>query len=282
VHADLFRNNVMFVGERLTGCFDFYFAGVDTWLFDLAVTVNDWCIDLASGRSTTAGCARCWRLPRGASVHRRRSAAWQPMLRAAALRFWLSRLYDFYRAARGRNADAARSHPFRTHPARAHRGIRTEPGRMNNMPARTGWDWLKRGMACSASSRPRSPPCCSPTSCSASDQRGALLGPMLAMVLIPSFSMAFMQACLMIENGERVTPSVLLTGFRKPVLAELCKVGLIYLGVSVLLTVLALLVTPNRCASRCCSRLDPKDVPPVHAWERAGRVRPAGPGCRRC
>jgi homoserine kinase type II len=41
VHADLFRDNVMFDGERLTGFFDFYFAGVDTWLFDIAVCLND-------------------------------------------------------------------------------------------------------------------------------------------------------------------------------------------------------------------------------------------------
>lgn len=49
VHADLFRDNAMFEGETLTGIFDFYFAGVDTWLFDIAVVVNDWCIDLATG-----------------------------------------------------------------------------------------------------------------------------------------------------------------------------------------------------------------------------------------
>jgi homoserine kinase type II len=98
VHADLFRNNVMFVGERLSGCFDFYFAGRDTWLFDLAVTVNDWCIDQDSGRLDEA---RVLALTR--AYHAARpftpadQAAWLPMLRAAALRFWLSRLYDFYR-----------------------------------------------------------------------------------------------------------------------------------------------------------------------------------------
>jgi homoserine kinase type II len=97
IHADLFRNNVMFDGVRLTGFFDFYFAGFDTWLFDVAVTVNDWCIDLATGALD---------MPRVRAMldayHAERpftdaeQIAWQPMLRAAALRFWLSRLYDFY------------------------------------------------------------------------------------------------------------------------------------------------------------------------------------------
>jgi len=97
VHADLFRNNVMFEGERLSGCFDFYFAGVDTWLFDVAVTVNDWCIDLASGRLDEARVRALL-----AAYHAARpftqeeSEAWQPLLRAGALRFWLSRLYDLH------------------------------------------------------------------------------------------------------------------------------------------------------------------------------------------
>jgi homoserine kinase type II len=42
VHADLFRDNVMFEDGKLTGFFDFYFAGVDSWLFDIAVCLNDW------------------------------------------------------------------------------------------------------------------------------------------------------------------------------------------------------------------------------------------------
>jgi homoserine kinase type II len=97
VHADLFRNNVMFVGEELTGCFDFYFAGCDAWLFDLAVTVNDWCIDLDSGRldqPRVAALLAAYRAVRPFSDAD--SEAWQPMLRAAALRFWLSRLYDLH------------------------------------------------------------------------------------------------------------------------------------------------------------------------------------------
>jgi homoserine kinase type II len=97
VHADLFRNNAMFVGERLTGCFDFYFAGCDTWLFDLAVTVNDWCIDVDSGQLDTArvrALLDAYHAVRPFSASEQ--AAWQPMLRSAALRFWLSRLYDLY------------------------------------------------------------------------------------------------------------------------------------------------------------------------------------------
>ncbi len=97
VHADLFRNNVMFDGERLTGFFDFYFAGCDTWLFDVAVTVNDWCIDLATGvldEARVRAMLDAYHAVRPFSDDEQ--AAWQAMLRAAALRFWLSRLYDFY------------------------------------------------------------------------------------------------------------------------------------------------------------------------------------------
>ncbi|MGB9991477.1 homoserine kinase [Pseudoduganella rhizocola] len=98
VHADLFRNNVMFDGERLTGFFDFYFAGCDTWLFDVAVTVNDWCIDLATGKLDEArvrAMLDAYHAVRPFTEDEKHT--WQCALRAGALRFWLSRLYDLHK-----------------------------------------------------------------------------------------------------------------------------------------------------------------------------------------
>ena len=97
VHADLFRDNVMFEAETLTGIFDFYFAGVDTWLFDLAVCLNDWCIDFPTG-AHVADRARAllaaYQSVRPLQMAER--ALLPAMLRAGALRFWISRLWDFH------------------------------------------------------------------------------------------------------------------------------------------------------------------------------------------
>jgi len=99
IHADLFRDNVMFDdgpdGDRLSGLFDFYFAGVDAWLFDLAVCLNDWCIDLASGRldedrATAFVAAYESQRPLETAEVRLMPA----LMRAAAFRFWLSRSWD--------------------------------------------------------------------------------------------------------------------------------------------------------------------------------------------
>ena len=101
IHADLFRDNVMFDGlpghERLTGLLDFFFAGTDTLLFDLAVCLNDWCTEPESGASVderaAALVAAYERLrPLEPAEHRLLPA----LLRAAALRFWLSRLWDLH------------------------------------------------------------------------------------------------------------------------------------------------------------------------------------------
>jgi len=99
VHADLFRDNALFDKGRLSGVFDFYFAGVDCLLYDVAVCANDWClvdpssnVELDEKRVKTL--LDAYHSVRPLQAIER--AAWQPMLRAAALRFWLSRLHDLH------------------------------------------------------------------------------------------------------------------------------------------------------------------------------------------
>lgn len=97
VHADLFRDNVMFDGEALTGFFDFYFAGCDSFLFDLAVCLNDWCIDLPSGAhdgDRAQAMLRAYQAVRPLTAPERELLP--AMLRAGALRFWVSRLWDWH------------------------------------------------------------------------------------------------------------------------------------------------------------------------------------------
>lgn len=96
IHADLFRDNALFVGETLSGIIDFYYACDDVLLYDVAVTANAWC-------SSTAGSLDEARLQSFLDGYRQQRLltpieyqAWPVMLRASALRFWLSRLQDLY------------------------------------------------------------------------------------------------------------------------------------------------------------------------------------------
>lgn len=92
LHADLFRDNVLFEGSHLTGVIDFYNACSGPMLYDVAIAVNDWCshpngeIDEERSQSLLAAYSALRRFtPAEAEL-------WQPMLRLACVRFWLSRL----------------------------------------------------------------------------------------------------------------------------------------------------------------------------------------------
>jgi homoserine kinase type II len=97
IHADLFRDNVMFDGANLSGFFDFYFAGCDTFGFDIGVCLNDWCIDLATG-ALDADRAQAFVAAYDAvrPLTDDELALLPALLRGAALRFWTSRLWDFH------------------------------------------------------------------------------------------------------------------------------------------------------------------------------------------
>jgi homoserine kinase type II len=94
IHADLFRDNALFCGDKLTGILDFYYACNGVMLYDLAVTVNDWCIHADGSLEADKAIAILSAYHQQRPLQEREHAIWPVMLRVAALRFWLSRLHD--------------------------------------------------------------------------------------------------------------------------------------------------------------------------------------------
>jgi homoserine kinase type II len=95
IHADLFPDNVFFLGDRLSGLIDFYFACTDTLVYDVAICLNAWCFEPDNSYNVTKGRAL---LANYAKARPLSHEEWEklPLLaRGAALRFLLTRLVDW-------------------------------------------------------------------------------------------------------------------------------------------------------------------------------------------
>ena len=95
IHADLFPDNVFFLGDRLSGIIDFYFACTDFFAYDLAVCINAWCFEADGAFNTTKARLMLAAYAKVRPVPPAEYAALPLLARGSALRFLLTRLYDW-------------------------------------------------------------------------------------------------------------------------------------------------------------------------------------------
>jgi len=95
IHADLFPDNVFFLGDKLSGLIDFYFACTDTLAYDIAVCLNAWCFEPDHSYNVTKGRALLKTYAKVRALSAAERAALPMLARGAAMRFLLTRLVDW-------------------------------------------------------------------------------------------------------------------------------------------------------------------------------------------
>ena len=110
IHADLFPDNVFFVGDKLSGLIDFYFACNDAFAYDIAVSLNAWCFEPDFAFNVTKGRAMLKGYNEVRALSEPEKSAIPTLARGAAMRFLLTRSYDWLNTPK--NALVARKDPF--------------------------------------------------------------------------------------------------------------------------------------------------------------------------
>ena len=101
IHADLFPDNVFFIGEKLSGLIDFYFACNDLFTYDVAICLNAWCFEVDGDFNATKARRLVRRYDRVREFSKAEKEALPLMARGSALRFLLTRLYDWVNTPAG-------------------------------------------------------------------------------------------------------------------------------------------------------------------------------------
>ena len=101
IHGDLFKDNVLFLNNEVSGFIDFYYACTDYLILDVAIAVNDWCVNSDGSFDESRLNAFLDAYKKIRSFNDNEDRAWNNVLRLASLRFWVSRLNDFYHAEEG-------------------------------------------------------------------------------------------------------------------------------------------------------------------------------------
>jgi homoserine kinase type II len=101
IHADLFPDNVFFLGEKLSGLIDFYFACTDALAYDVTVCLNAWCFETDNSFNVTKGRALLKAYSQVRELNAAERAALPVLSRGSALRFLLTRLVDWLAVPEG-------------------------------------------------------------------------------------------------------------------------------------------------------------------------------------